>query len=361
MSVSPIFYAVPAFAGLIALEMALAHRRGLRVYRLQDTLTSLNIGVMSQFVNTLGSALGLGIYAFICAHWGAFTWDVTHPLTWLTALVLYDFCYYWLHRLNHEVNILWAAHVVHHSSEEFNLSTALRQSSTGFLSSWIFYTPLAFLGIPLKVFVVVGLIDLVYQFWVHTRLVGRLGWLEGVLVTPSNHRVHHGQNDYCIDRNYGGLLIVWDRLFGTYADEREQEPPVYGIHKPLHSWSPVWANLHHYVDLFRKVAQTPGWHGKLHGLFASPGSAWPGDAQAKVFEPSAFERFATPTPLWMAGLGMAGTLAGSAWLMHFLWFQASWPQWLRAADTAAIVSFYLVLGWLWLHPRVTGSADTARP
>jgi alkylglycerol monooxygenase len=356
---SPIFYAIPVFAALIALEMGLAHRQGLRVYRFQDTLTSLNIGVLSQFVNTLGSALGLGIYALISTHWGAFTWDVSHPLTWLTALLLYDFCYYWLHRLNHEVNILWAAHVVHHSSEEFNLSTALRQSSTGFLSSWIFYVPMALLGIPLKVFVIVGLIDLVYQFWVHTRLVGRLGWLEWVLVTPSNHRVHHGQNDYCIDRNYGGLLIVWDRMFGTFADEREDDKPVYGIRKPLRSWNPVWANLHHYADLFRQVAHTPGWQGKLRCLFASPGSPAPGVTAPPSFEPSAFQRFVTPAPLWMAWLGMACTLAGSAWLMHFLWFQSQWPVWLRAADACAVLLFYLGLGWLWLHPRVTGQSKQA--
>jgi alkylglycerol monooxygenase len=351
---SPIFFAIPVFVVLIALEMAIAHRRGMRVYSLQDTLTSLNIGVVSQFVNTLGGLIGVGIYAVVTKRWGAFTWDTSHPLTWLTALVLYDFCYYWFHRLSHEVNILWAAHVVHHSSEEYNLSTALRQSSTGFLTHWMFYMPLALLGIPVMVFVIVGLVDLVYQFWVHTRLVGRLGWLEWVLVTPSNHRVHHGQNDYCIDRNYGGLLIVWDRLFGTVADERDDEPPVYGIRNPLHSWNPVWANLHQYASVFRQLARSPGWRQKLGALLASPGSARPGTTPPVVFAPSAFQRFATPAPLWMALLGAACTALGTGLLMHFLWSQSHWSLGERAAYATGMVVFYLTAGALWLHPRVTG-------
>jgi alkylglycerol monooxygenase len=351
---SPIFFAIPVFVVFIALEMAIAHRRGLRVYSLQDTLTSLNIGVVSQFVNTLGGLIGVGIYAVVSERWGAFAWDTHHPLTWLTALVLYDFCYYWFHRLSHEVNILWAAHVVHHSSEEYNLSTALRQSSTGFWSHWIFYMPLALLGIPVKVFVIVGLVDLVYQFWVHTRLVGRLGWLEWVLVTPSNHRVHHGQNDYCIDRNYGGLLIVWDRLFGTMADERDDEPPVYGIRKPLHSWNPVWANLHQYTSVFRQLARIPGWRNKLDALLASPGAARPDTAPPVVFEPLAFQRFATPAPLWMRLLGAACTVLGTGLLMYFLWSQSHWSLGERAAYAAGMVVFYLAVGTLWLHPRVTG-------
>ena len=161
----PILYFIPFFFLLIAIEMWVAHRRGLKLYRLQDTLTSLNIGTVSQFANTVGGIISLVMYSIIVDRFGAFTWDLKNPLTWITALVLYDFFYYWVHRTGHEVNILWAAHVVHHSSEEFNLSTALRQSSTGFYFRWVFYIPLALLGFPVQVFIVVGLIDLVYQYW----------------------------------------------------------------------------------------------------------------------------------------------------------------------------------------------------
>jgi sterol desaturase/sphingolipid hydroxylase (fatty acid hydroxylase superfamily) len=118
---------------------------------------------------------------------------------------------------------MWASHVVHHSSEYYNLSTALRQTSTGSFLGWVFYLPLAVVGVPWQMLVIVGLIDLLYQYWVHTELIGRLGVLDRILVTPSNHRVHHGQNDYCIDKNYGGILVLWDRLFGTFADERDGE------------------------------------------------------------------------------------------------------------------------------------------
>src|SRR5262249_20160569 len=139
------------------------------------------------------------------------------PWVWLAALIAYDFFYYWLHRFNHEVNLLWASHVVHHSSEEFNLTTALRQPATGVLFNWIFYLPLAVLGVPVAMFLIIGAIDLLYQFWIHTIEVGSLGWFDRVFASPSNHRVHHGQSAYCIDKNYGGILIIWDRLFGSFV------------------------------------------------------------------------------------------------------------------------------------------------
>jgi sterol desaturase/sphingolipid hydroxylase (fatty acid hydroxylase superfamily) len=140
---------------------------------------------------------------------------------WVAGLVAYDFCYYWHHRLGHESAIFWASHVVHHQSQEFNLSTALRQTSSGALLGWVFYLPMAVIGFPPQVFAAAALIDLLYQYWIHTEHVGRLGWLDHVLATPSNHRVHHAVNDGYIDRNYGGILIVWDRLFGSFVEERQ--------------------------------------------------------------------------------------------------------------------------------------------
>eukprot|EP01036_Dinobryon_divergens_P054512 gene54512-72848_t len=171
---NPIAFAVPVFFTLILLELWVARSRGLTVYRLKDSLTSINVGIMSEFSKAIGGVISLVMFTLISDRFGAFVWDVSHPMTWISALLLYDFCYYWVHRTGHEINLFWASHVVHHSSEEFNLSTALRQSSTGFLFRWIFYIPLALLGYPVKVFVVVGLIDFLYQYWVHTQLIGKL-------------------------------------------------------------------------------------------------------------------------------------------------------------------------------------------
>ena len=159
---------------------------------------------------------------------------------WLLALVFYDFCYYWLHRAGHESAIFWAAHVVHHQSQDYNLSTALRQTSSGALLGWIFYVPMALAGVPPLVFGVVALVDLLYQFWVHTEHVPKLGWFDRWFCSPSNHRVHHAVNDGYLDRNYGGVLIVWDRMFGSFQEE--DEPCVYGTRSPLNSWDPLWSN-----------------------------------------------------------------------------------------------------------------------
>ncbi|MCH7821320.1 MAG: sterol desaturase family protein, partial [Proteobacteria bacterium] len=165
---------------------------------------------------------------------------------WIVAAVAWDFCYYWFHRFSHERSILWAAHAVHHQSEDYNLSTALRQTSTGFLFSWIFYVPLFLIGFPLEVLLTVNAVNLIYQFWVHTQVVKRMGFLDYVLITPSNHRVHHAQNERYIDKNYGGMFIIWDRMFGTFEDERSDDPVVFGVRKPLANWNPFWANLQVY-------------------------------------------------------------------------------------------------------------------
>ena len=217
---SPIVYAIPIFLLTIVIEIAVAHFRGRQVYDTSDAVTSLHFGIISQVFNTFTKLFTIGIYIAVYEAFAALAWPMDSVVLWVLAVVLYDFCYYWNHRLNHEIALLWGGHVVHHSSEYFNLSTALRQSSTSAFYNWMFYLPLAVLGVPPTMFAVVALIDLLYQYWVHTELIDRMGWFEWIFVTPSNHRVHHGQNDYCIDRNYGGIFIVWDRLFGTFADER---------------------------------------------------------------------------------------------------------------------------------------------
>ena len=217
---------------------------------------------------------------------------------WVGALLMYDLCYYWLHRAGHRVGVFWAAHVVHHQSEDYNLSTALRQTSSGALLGWIFYLPMAIIGVPPLVFGTVALIDLLYQFWVHTQQVGKLGWFDRWFCSPSNHRVHHAVNDRYLDRNYGGILIIWDRLFGTFHEEDDDEPCVYGTRAPLRSFNPLWANVEVYAALARDALRARSWWDKLRIWFMPPG--WrPADVAARFPKPafriSEVQRYDPPT------------------------------------------------------------------
>jgi alkylglycerol monooxygenase len=266
-----ILLAVPFFFVLIAVELLADRWRGVSTYRLADAVNSLSAGVLSTTTGLLTKGVGLVSYAIALEHLALFELPANAWWVWVLAFIAYDFCYYWLHRFGHERNILWAAHSVHHQSEDYNLSTALRQTSTGFLLSWIFYLPLAVLGVPLLVFVSVGALNLLYQFWVHTRHIPKLGWYEWLFVTPSNHRVHHAQNPIYIDRNYGGVFILWDRLFGTFLEEDDNEPVIFGVTTPLASWNPLWANLQFYAQLWADARRTGRWWDKLRIWFMPTG------------------------------------------------------------------------------------------
>lgn len=259
--------ASPAFIVLIILELLVAWRRGRDDYHFADTLNSIALGILSQVA---GVFLKFGAYAWILAHVSLISLPDTW-WAWALALLMYDFLYYWLHRCGHEVAILWAAHVVHHQSERYNLSTALRQTSTGPLLSWIFYLPMALIGVPLDMFIAVSLIDLLYQFWVHTEQIDKLGWFDRVFVSPSNHRVHHATNDVYLDKNYGGILILWDRLFGTFIEESDEHKVVYGTRSPLRSWNPFKANLEVYQKLWAESALASRWQDKIRLWFKHPG------------------------------------------------------------------------------------------
>lgn len=256
-----ILYAVPVFFLLIAIELVFEKIRGTNYYRVNDAINSLSAGVLSRMMDIMHQLLPFTLYALVYQHFSATQLD-NSPLIWLLAFVLYDFLYYWNHRLGHEISLLWAAHVVHHSSEEYNLTTALRQTS-GSLLSWVFYLPMALLGFEPGMVITVAALNLVYQFWVHTRHIAKLGWFEWCFVTPSNHRVHHAQNACYIDKNYGGVFIIWDRLFATFQQEKDDEPPIFGIRKALHSWNPVWANLQVYAQLLKDSWHTKKWQDKL--------------------------------------------------------------------------------------------------
>ncbi|MFT7528111.1 MAG: alkylglycerol monooxygenase [Arenicella sp.] len=264
-----ILLAVPIFFLLIGIELIAEKVRGTNYYRLNDSITSLTAGTLSQLLKVVQLMVPFTIYVMAFQQFSLFNLGDS-ALVWIIAFVLYDFSYYWLHRCGHEVNILWAAHVVHHSSEEYNLTTALRQTGTSTLS-FLFYLPLAILGFEPLMLATVGALNLIYQYWVHTQHIGKLGWYEKYFVTPSNHRGHHAQNAVYIDRNYGGVFIIWDRLFGSYQEELEDDLPIYGIRGALNSWNPLWANVQVYKQLMDDCRHSTNWRHKLTIWFRRTG------------------------------------------------------------------------------------------
>jgi alkylglycerol monooxygenase len=264
-----ILFAIPVFFLLIAAELIAEKVKKTDYYRLNDAITSLSIGGLSRIMGVMKNLAPFTIYILLYEQFAIFELKKI-AWVWLAVFILYDFLYYWNHRFGHEMSFFWAAHVVHHSSEEYNLTTALRQSSGSFFN-FIFFLPLAFLGVDPVLFVTVASANLVYQFWVHTRHVGKLGFIEWFMVTPSNHRVHHAQNQVYLDRNYGGVFIVWDRLFGSYQDELDDEKPIYGVRKALKSWNPFYANIQVYKQLLQDSFYTDKWSDKFKVWFGRTG------------------------------------------------------------------------------------------
>ena len=261
--------ATPVFFALIALEYLVGRARGRHNYRLNDAVNSLSLGVMSQVIGLFTKLLAVGIYAAVYSVAAVWQLPADQWWVWALAIVAYDFCYYWNHRLGHESAVFWAAHVVHHQSQEYNLSTALRQTSSGALLGWIFYLPMAIAGFPPEVFLVAAVVNLLYQYWIHTEQIGKLGWFDRWFGSPSNHRVHHAVNDKYLDRNYGGITMLWDRLFGTFVEEDEM--CVYGTRAPLDSWDPLWANVEVYADLARRSWRARRWRDRLLVWLMPPG------------------------------------------------------------------------------------------
>ena len=266
----PVEYAIPFFILLILLEMVWARRNAPDKYEPRDTLTSLALGVGS----TAAGALTAGVVAM------AAVWLFEHRLAtigwawwaWIACFVLDDFNYYWAHRTGHRVRWFWAAHVNHHSSQHYNLSTALRQTWTGFVAlSFVFRIWPAFIGFDPVMIATCGAVNLIYQFWIHTEAVGRLPrWIEAVMNTPSHHRVHHAINPVYLDRNYAGVFIVWDRLFATFQPERDDQRIQYGIVRQLGSFNVLWAVFHEWIGMAKDVWRAP-WRHKLSYLVRAPG------------------------------------------------------------------------------------------
>ncbi|KAK5862125.1 hypothetical protein PBY51_017554 [Eleginops maclovinus] len=242
--------ATPFFIGLMVLELVVGFlKTGAPVVTLSDGLTSVSAGMISRLPLLFMRGCELTAYMFVWDRYRLLELPWDSAWTWWIAFLGVDFCYYWVHRLAHEVSIIWAAHQVHHSSEYYNLTTALRQSLTQQFTSWIFYLPMALIAPP-ALFAAHIQFNLLYQFWIHTELIKDLGPLEWVFNTPTHHKVHHGRNTYCLDKNYGGILIIWDRLFGTFAAEKEKV--VFGLVSPINTFEILYVQLHYYLYLLRR-------------------------------------------------------------------------------------------------------------
>lgn len=266
-----IYLAVPIFIALLLLEyvwLRLRPRAGVKGYETSDTWASLAMGLGNMVVAAGWKTVALGALFWVYQHR---LWDLPLDQPWIWVLVILgdDFCYYWFHRFGHRVRLGWAAHVNHHSSGYYNLSTALRQSWTGpFLKVW-FYLPLAWLGIHPLMIATAQAISLLYQFWIHTEVIRRLpAPVEWLMNTPSHHRVHHGSNPAYLDKNYAGIFIIWDRLFGTFTPETEAVN--YGLTKPLESRNPVWIAFHEWVAMLTHVWRARHWKNKLAYLLMPP-------------------------------------------------------------------------------------------
>jgi len=260
--------AAPLFFSLIAVEWVVLLLKGEKL-RLNDGLLSvvhgLIMSIMEAFVSGLVFSAYLYIYSNHCIY--PLPWDSS--ITWVLAALGIDFCYYWVHRAAHEVNILWAAHQVHHSSEDYNLTTALRQSAFQTFGAWPFYLPMAFF-IPPTHAIVHKELNLLYQFWIHTEVVRSIGPLEYILNTASHHRVHHGANRYCLDKNYAGVLIIWDRMFGTFESERDSGI-VYGLVDQPQFWNPVKHQLFYYGKVLEKARSMDNWTDFFFAFVKGPG------------------------------------------------------------------------------------------
>lgn len=360
MEEQAVIWSIPVLALAVLVEFIVSVRRGRKTYRGNDTLANLSQGVISQLIGACTPLLQIGIYTLVFSYLGH-ALELRFWHTWYgfaLAVVMFDFCEYWLHRVGHEVSVFWAAHVVHHQGEELNICTALRQESQNAVLGWPFYLPMAIAGVPPEVFAFSLLLVQYYQIWAHTEQIGKLGWLDGVFTTPSNHRVHHAVNDCYLDRNYGGLFVLWDRLFGTYAAETER--CVFGTRSPVRSFNPLRAITQVYGDLARDCWHARRWQDKIKVWFMPPG--WRPADVAERFPKPRFDvnRKTYDPPATRLALGLATVvfLSLSVASGFVLWNAETMDYSSLLLCTAVLVAGFCGVGEL-LERR--GSASMAMP
>jgi len=335
-------FAIPIFLILIGIEALAAGRMGIKINRPADMISSLSSGV----TNTVRDGINFGFILI------SYSWLVEHLTiyklepVWLAVVIAFivkDFSGYWIHRMDHRINVFWNRHVVHHSSEEFNLSCALRQSISDTVRfGAIFMVPAAFLGIPAYIFVVIGPIHLFMQFWYHTRLIDKLGWLENIIVTPSHHRVHHAINPEYLDKNYSQIFIIWDKLFGSFQSELPDVKPVYGILRPAKTWNPVVINFKHIWQLIKDAVRTERVWDKIRIWFMPTG--WrPDDVKLKhpvktIEDPSEQVKYKTENSISLIYWLCIQMSVGLALMFHLLVLSSS-----VSTPSALLYALFLVV------------------
>lgn len=314
--------AIPAFFLCIGIEWLYGYIKKQNYYRLNDTVTNLAIGTGQQVFGLIFKAMLLGVYIWVADNYALFHIPATW-WSWVLCMILFDFLFYWAHRWGHEINLFWGAHVVHHQSEEFNLSVALRQSWFHNLIAFPLFLPIPLMGFDKTTFFTVAIFHTLSQFWIHTKAIGKLHpWIEFWFNTPSHHRVHHAIDPKYIDKNHAGLLMIWDRLFGTFKEEENSEAIHYGITTQFTSWNPAWANVHYYAEMWQK-AQQMKWIDKLRMIFARPGwlPEYLGGYQApKEVNDTAYRKFDANTNVYMriyASLQFILLLLGAVQFMRY--------------------------------------------
>lgn len=342
---SLIIYAIPVFFLLIGIELLIAKMSKLSYYRMDDAIANLSCGIGSQVSGIFLKTFTFIGYKYLYDH---SVWKIENNiLTFIILFIGVDFFYYWFHRLVHEISFLWGSHVVHHQSEEYNLTVALRQAWLQGAFSWVFYLPLAIIGFSPVVFLTVASLQTLYQFWIHTKLIGKMHpAIEYIFNTPSHHRVHHGVNPKYIDRNHGGTFIVFDRWFGTF--QVEDEEVVYGITKQTNSWNPLWVNFDYWIDLFKTSFRVSSVKNFFLMMLKAPG--WKpielgGTPPLKEVSPKTFQKYHTEISsglMYYAFIQFVLVLLGTT---AFLVFQSKPPfadNWALKIAASALIVFSLV-------------------
>jgi len=290
---NPIVLSIPIFFFLIGIEIIYDRITHKNLYRMNDAVSNISCGIFEQITGVFAKVITVALYDLLYQHYRFFT----IPNSWIWLVVLFfgiDLAYYWAHRMSHQINVFWVGHVVHHQSEEYNLSVALRQGALQKIFTAFFYLPLALVGFNTYWFIFLGAFNTLYQFWIHTEAIKKLGFLERFMNTPSHHRVHHGRNPKYIDRNHAGVFIIWDKMFGTF--QKEEEHPVYGITTPTQCWDPVTAHWRPFSNLWADWKMIPEWKYKFQLLFMKPGwlpEKYGGYREPKEVFPESYQKFET--------------------------------------------------------------------
>lgn len=297
-----LYYAIPYFTISMVVELLYARYKGENI-PLMDSVSSLSSGMSNILKDTMRLSVSIISYAFMLKYVQLFHWEKTPVWIYFFCFMYIDFTGYWVHRIEHKVNFFWVNHIIHHSSEEFNLACALRQNFSEFISFFtIFYLPMALVGVPLSVIGIIAPIHLFMQFWYHTRYINRLGFLEKIIVTPSHHRVHHAMNDIYLDKNFGQIFIFWDKMFGTFQEELPGVEPVYGVRRPVKTWNPFIINFAHLFLMISDAWRTESYKDKLRIWFMPTG--WRPAGMAEKY-PVAYvknmEGFEKHDPVYSAG------------------------------------------------------------